>query len=287
MSIVGRFDRFLSCYVPICVVLVACVLLPPQSGQSEESASNEPALAKPALRLDAKNPTIDEMRAHATTIAGILELASERVERLAEEETGATALIDAIRHELTLSRQWNRHLGTILLDVAEARRALGKREREAAQEIARMTAIAEEARLELLALRNVLQGSRGEAQRSQKSWSEGRLDGEAPFGTGKQVASSKPIADAVIEAIAGPKSDLADARATLKSVQKAQQSAISDVDAVRAKIIGALETLARARGGDLALGKRGDDADLSSEDITSWAASTATRLSRSPKGEAD
>ncbi|MGI9500501.1 MAG: hypothetical protein ACR2P3_10705 [Geminicoccaceae bacterium] len=235
--------------------------------------------------MDGGKPTMKELQAHAATIGEILEIASERVDRLAAD-AGTPALVDAIRQELSLSRRWNQHLGTILLDVAEARRALGEREREAAKEITRMTAAAEEARLELLALKKMLKRHPDKAVQNLEERSDDMRGGGARTGAGSQTASSKPAVDASVEAFREPRDDLRDMRAALASVQEAQKSAARDVDAVRIKIMDALQTLATVRG-DLPLKLHPAGADLSSEDITAWAASMATRLHRTPKTVAE
>lgn len=282
MSAISGLDRVFNCKFIFCSALAALTLNFSALGHADPAAS--PVL--PALGGEVDAPTMDELRLHAATITELLETASDRVDRLAATDAEAPALVDAIKQELTLSRRWNRHLGTILLDVAEARRALGEREREAAKEIARMTAIAEEARLELMALKNVLMSDPDEAAQRLEAWPEGRLDDNPPADIRAHLASSRPAADMVIAKIAGPSGDLEDARATLAYMRDAQEAASSDVDAVRTKIIEALETVATMRG-DLPVGERGDGGDLSSEDLTAWAASMATRLNRPSRIEAD
>ena len=80
--------------------------------------------------------------------------------------------------------------------MTEARRALNTREREAAKEITRLTAAAEEARLELIALKKVLKERPGEAKQVRGSWSEGRLNRrETELDTGSQMASNLSIGD--------------------------------------------------------------------------------------------
>jgi hypothetical protein len=76
--------------------------------------------------------------------------------------------------------------------------------------------------------------------------------------------------------LAGPHGDLDDARATLVHMQQAQREAAGDAAAVRTKIIDALHSLA-AVGGDQIF-KREVRGELSSEDVTAWAASMASRL---------
>ena len=233
-------------------------------------------------------PTMDELQVHAETITDILETASERVELLATTDADAPALIDAIRQELSLSRRWNRHLGGILLDVAEARRALNTREREAAKEITRLTAAAEEARLELVALKKVLKERPKEARQDRESWSEGRLNrGEAEPDTDSQVAMNLPTGAEGLQA-GVETGTIRKTRAMLASVEAAEKSLVRDVDAVRAKIIEALQTLAGVSG-NLPSRLRYNDtgATLSSEDITAWAASMATRLNREPEAMSD
>jgi len=248
-----------------------------------EPAASATAPAAPfALGDDGDKPTMDELREHAATITDILKTASERVEELAAAETEAPALVDAIKQELSLSRRWNRHLATILLEVADERRALNEREREAAKDIARITAVAEEARLELIALKKVLNGRPTKAAGDP----EERSDGESFADGGRRMASNAQAIDAVTADLTGPGGDLADARTALASMQEAQKSAARDVDAVRAKIIDALQALASVQG-DLPIGQRGIGPDLSSEDITGWAASMATRLHKGTAVEAD
>lgn len=204
---------------------------------------------------DGSFANLEELRLHAATIDDILAVASERVDSFAADGEARPALLDAIRQELSLSRRWNNHLSSILLEVAEARRALGRREREAAREIAEMTAVAEEARLELLALKDVL--DRGPAKPA------AALDKRTDRGTGQGPGN--------------PAHDLVDARDRLAAVQAAEKSAIGDVDDVRSKIIDALQTLATMNE-DLALQRGNAGEALTSKDITGWAASTAARL---------
>ncbi|MGI9416529.1 MAG: hypothetical protein ACR2RA_01695 [Geminicoccaceae bacterium] len=231
-------------------------------------------------------PTVGELRSHASTIADILEIASERVERLAATDAEKPALIEAIRHELSLSRRWNRHLGTILDEVAEARRMLKAREREAAKEIARMTAVAEEARLELINLKKVLTDDPDEEVGSAATWSESGLAPKNQVEISDQWASNRAAVSSAPADVDGPGRDLEDVRASLSSMQDGQALAVRNVEAVRAKIIEALETLADAQG-DLPIKDRAAGAGLSSEDITAWAASTATKLNHKSPLEID
>ncbi|MEM8948180.1 MAG: hypothetical protein AAGC99_02495, partial [Pseudomonadota bacterium] len=218
-------------------------------------------------------PTMDELREHAATITEILDTASERVERLAATDADKPALVKAIKQELSLSRRWNQHLSAILLDVAEARRALSDREREAAKEITRLTATAEEARLELIALKAMLKERPDQATQDQKAWSDSQLD---------QTETEQDIGDVEISGLS--EVAIRDTWAMLASVQAAEANLVRDVDAVRGKIIEALRTLADVRG-DLPVGHA--EGTLSSEDITGWAASTATRLDRASRNRAD
>lgn len=286
MSAVGTFDQFfIQKYIfrsALGALALCCASLGVTQAQAEPTAS-EAALA---LAADGGGMSMEELRQHAATIDDILETASERVERLAAAEDVEPRLVEAIRQELSLSRRWNRHLEKILLDVAKARRVLGKREREAAKEIVRMTAVAEEARLELIELKRVLKRHPAEEEQNLEKRSEGSLDNDARAGFGDQMASSRAIIDAAVKGAAGPQGDVLEARAMLASMQDAQKSAARDVDAVRAKIIDALQTLASVRG-DLPVGARGVGADLSSEDITGWAASVATRLNRDSSIESE
>ena len=135
-----------------------------------------------------------------------------------------------------------------------------------------MTVLAEEARLELVALKEALKRQPAKAVQNLEERSDGAL--------------SRPTADAVTESLAGPHGDIQDARAMLSSMQDAQKSAVRDVDAVRAKIMEALQTLATVRG-DLPTREQGAGAGLSSEDITAWAASMATRLGGPPRTDVD
>lgn len=269
-------------------LLAALMLISASSGRADPTASQEPSMMPSAFGYDGRIPTMNELREHAATINDILETASERVELLAATDADTPALVEAIRQELSLSRRWNRHLGTILLDVAEARRALGKRERDAAKEIMRLTAVAEEARLELVALKEVLKDRPDDAVQSQKTWPEGRLnEHETGMGTDSRMASNASIMDALREGSAGFEAGtVKDARAMLASIQAAETSLVRDVDAVRGKIIEALQTLATVSG-DLPTRMHDADAALSSEDITAWAASMATRLNRVSEDKTD
>lgn len=279
MSAAGGFAWNFNYKYIVFSTLVALTLTVAPSGRAEPAAFSEPSTVPSVLGGDGSIPTMDELRVHAATITDILETASERVELLATTGADTPALVDAIRQELSLSRRWNRHLGTILLDVAEARRALNTREREAAKEITRLTAAAEEARLELIALEKVLKDRPEEAMQTRETWSDGRLNGkEVELEIDSQMASDLSIRDDQPGGLAGfGTGSIQETRAMLASVQAAEKSLVRDVDAVRAKIIEALQTLATVRG-DLPTRVRDTDAALSSVDITAWAASMATRL---------
>ena len=230
-------------------------------------------------RKDHQRPALEELKDHAATIDDILSEASRRVDQLAGSSSEPAALVDAIRQELSLSRRWNQHLATILLDVAEARRDLSRRERQAAQEIARITAVAEEARLELVELKKVLD------ERPQESDPSPNRQSDSPNTQSDRSASERRIND-VARTLAGPGADIEDARERLNSMQEAQQLAIDDVDAVRSKIIEALQTLGDLHGHPLIL-ERNEHGDLTSGDITAWAVSTATRMQRSGRAKVD
>jgi chromosome segregation ATPase len=230
-------------------------------------------------REDHQRPALEELKDHAATIDDILSEASRRVDQLAGSNGEPTALVDAIRQELSLSRRWNKHLATILLDVAEARRDLSRRERQAAQEIARMTAVAEEARLELIELKKVLD------DRPEETAPSPNLAPNSPNTQSDRSASERQM-NAVAQSLAGPGADIDDARLKLDSMQEAQQLAIDDVEAVRSKIIEALQTLGDLHGHPVIL-KRNEHGDLTSGDITAWAVSTATRMQRSNSATVD
>lgn len=235
---------------------------------------------------EAKSFSMEELRAHAATIEDILVSASAKVELLAASKAEAPAFVDAIKQEISLSRRWNRHLESILVEVAEARRELGERERQAAKDIARMTAVAEEARLELMALKDILEGY---PERKHPSLDEkGQDQDPAPvsIGTDDKRTSNRSSMDDITRAIAGPTGDLHDARKKLASMKAAQTSAFEGVHAVRGKIIAALETLAAGRNQALIDAPVAGE-PLSSKDITSWAASMATKLNQAEKGSAN
>ncbi|MEM7045835.1 MAG: hypothetical protein AAF543_23745, partial [Pseudomonadota bacterium] len=244
MSVADGGDRFFCTRLLRAGAVVALLLSSASQGEAEPA--NSPSSSDMPTALDGSQ-TMEELRVHASTIADILAEASKRVDELAADDAASSALMDAIRQELALSRRWNHHLGTILDDVTEARRALGAREREAAKEITRLTVAAEEARLELVALKRVLSGPPIESEQHDKAWSEGRLDDEVFSSLGRQSALRPPAArvEAKGDSEFGDRWDrsaLRDARATLLIMQESQKSAVRDVDAVRAKIIEALQT---------------------------------------------
>ena len=261
MSASGPLERRINHKFIFCRALSAFLLILSVTLQAES--------AEPKTGADKRGErTIEELHEHAETIAVILETASEKVEQLSAANAETPMLLEAIRQEISLSRRWNRHLGTILREVTEARRALGEREREAAKEIARMTAVAEEARLELNALRNVLEG---EGAKPEGSWSDSKLD----------ATTTLPVAPPTGQRIDDDllSDSLRDTRLELAFMQEAQTSALRDVEAVRAKIFEALQTLEVARIDRTV--HRHRDGDLTDEDIMSWAASMAAKLNAS------
>lgn len=264
----GRFCNRPTLFLGSTIVLSMALALP---GHAEpgESLSAEPWVF--SVGEDQTSITLDELRLHASTIGDILDIASERVERLAVQEQ-APDLVAAIRHELSLSRRWNQHLASILLEVAEARRELGVRERQAAAEIAQLTAVAEKARLELVALKKALSSEEPDNSYDPEQQSSLPARGVSDAVSGGRGAGI----DAVTEGLAGPYGDLDDAQATLTFMYEAQEAAVGDVEVVRAKIIDALHTVAAVRG-DQSVDHE-FSGSLSSEDITAWAASMASKL---------
>ena len=235
-------------------------------------------------------PALEELKEHAATIDDILSEASLRVDKLVGEGATPAEFMDAIRQELTLSRRWNQHLTTILLEVAKAKQALARREREAAVEIKRMTAIAEEARLELVALKEVLNHRSENTRPKTDEQSDRRAPGTSfadSASSGSQVpANGNQVLEGVARGLAGPGADLRDAREMLKSMQSAQDSAVNDVDAIRSKLIEALQTLGDV--GEQPVMVEGIGyGDLTSASITAWAASMATRLQKPLEEELD
>jgi hypothetical protein len=280
MSASGVFRR--SCRLPV-LSFVAFAL--PWTGMAELGRAQQATTSSPTAATladwDGKSAvTLDELRLHALEIGNLLDRASARVDRLADEASGQTesgALLGAIRHELDLSRQWNRHVTSILLEVAEARRALGVRERKAAAEIFELTSIAEEARLELIAL-----------------WEALRPGMPAPFGEpgllGPKPGTSQPSAPGhgksgigmkAAGTLEAPDQAAGEASRALDEINAIEKNAAGDIEAVRAKIMDALRTLAPHRkapvNSDVMEDSRIDGA-LSSKEITAWAASIASKL---------
>lgn len=280
MSAAGAFCRLRS--LPI-LVLVASVL--PLVGMTQsigaEQKTGPSTTASVLASWDGESTvTLDELKLHATEIGKLLDHASARVDRLADEasdQSAGRALVDAIRQELDLSRQWNGHLTSILLEVAEARRALGVREQKAAAEIFELTSIAEEARLELIAL-----------------WKSLKPGMSVPFGEHDLLPAPKPETEqpsvrkgdkgrieAVTEELAGPDATIDEARRVLDEMGAMQKTAAGDIEAVRTKIIEALHTLAPHRTaplkGDMPKGGQ-IEGGLSSKEVTAWAASIASKL---------
>jgi len=279
MSVATMFDRFINHKFILYSFILTFLLCWPPLGHAD---SPGPVPAEDEVG----ELTMDELRVQADTIREILATASQRVDELAVADTDTPALMDAIRQEISLSRRWNDHLGAILQEVAKAQRELGDREREAAKEIVRMTAIAEEARLELVALKNVLKGQPVDTQQDGDHGPNDASHDQDQTDAGGPSMPQSSLAAAVTEAISDPTANLDEARAALVAMQEAQADAFHDVDAVRTKIIDALETLAAARGESVSLMPDADES-LSSQGITAWAASTATKLNRTSRGGAD
>lgn len=275
MSATERLSRLCRRSIPCLVGSVALSTVITLPSHAEPSSSPEPS----GLSED-DGVTIDELQLHAKKIGELLDHASTRVDRLAgdtDDTSNGRALIGAIRQELDLSRQWNRHLSAILIEVAEARRDLGLREKKAAAEINELTAIAEEARLELVEL-----------------WKSLEADQSATPVQPKLIPTPKPETDQhssletrkssifdITDDLAGPQANIDQARLALERMSEAQKLAANDIDAVRTKIIDALQTLAPHRATPLdveLLQKSRHESSLSSEDITAWAASIAGKL---------
>ena len=276
MSAPGIFGR--PCRLPV-LGLVAFAL--PWIGMAafgwaQQATASSPTAAALADWDGESAVTLDELRLHASEIGDLLDRASARVDRLADEasdQTKSDALLGAIRHELDLSRRWNRHLTSILLEVAEARRALGVRERKAAAEIFELTSIAEEARLELIAL-----------------WRSLRPGMPVPFGehdlVGPKPETNRPSAPEREKGEFGMKAAdqaASEAGQVLDEINAMEKSAAGDIDAVRAKIMDALRTLAPHRKDPISSDVLKDsriDGGLTSREITAWAASIASKLHR-------
>jgi hypothetical protein len=257
---------------------VAAALLALAQGAQAQPAPETAPVASSLADWDGKSEvTLDELKRHAVKVGELLDHASARVDRLADDgadQAAGQALVGAIRQELDLSRQWNRHLTTILLEVAEARRDLDARERRAAAEIAELTAVAERARLELIALKESL-SPEGEGSANQPR----RLPEPRPGADQHSGLGSGHGAQAVATALVGPEAMIKDARQALTDMEAAQMTAAADIEAVRTKIIEALHTLAPHRQAPFTIEEdsRIDDS-LSSKAITAWAASIASKL---------
>lgn len=228
-----------------------------------------------------KGADIDQLKRQARKIGELLDHASKRVDRLARDSDGrpdGTALYRAVRQELDLSRQWNRHLSSILLEVAETRRELHIRERRAAAEIKAFSLVAEEARLELVALKKAL-------EQDGKRAVDTLEDGSAADGLTPQDTKALPAPD--LQGMNGdandPQERIDQARRVLESMDEAQALAAHDLDMVRSKLLEALKTLdlphrnhRPAKPSDSSL----EDSSLSSQEIMAWAASIAGKLHR-------
>ena len=275
MSAIERLGRLCRRSIPCHVVSLALSATIALSSHAEPSASTAPS----GLGENG-GVTIEELQLHAKKIGELLHHASTRVDRLvseADEASEGRALIGAIRQELDLSRQWNRHLSAILLEVAEARRDLGQREKEAAAEINELTAIAEEARLELVELWKSLETDQKKTPDEPKTL-------PAPKPETDQHSSPEVGKDNELDIsddLSNPRANIDKARLALERMSEAQKLAASDIDAVRAKIIDALQTVAPHRTTPLdveRLSESGHEGALSSEEITAWAASIASKL---------
>ena len=279
MSATGALGR--SCRLSV-LSFIAFAL--PWTGMAELGRAQQATTSPPAAALadwDGKSAvTIDALRLHALEIGGLLDQASARVDQLAGEASDPTAsgeLLGAIREELNLSRQWNRHLTSILLEVAEARHALGVRERMMAAEIFELTSVAEEARLELIAL-----------------WQSLRPGVPIPFDepgliVDPEPKTSRPSApehekrrlDTAAERLKRSDQPFSGASRVLEEMDVVQASTVDDIEAVRTGIIDALRTVALHRQdpieSDVLKDSRSDDG-LSSKEITAWAASIASKM---------
>ncbi len=263
------------------VASAALFVVMASSGHAEPvSVSPPPGLA--LENWDGKRAvTIEELKSHATKIGELLDHASSRVDRLTDQAPAGQdgdRLVSAIRQELSLSRKWNRHLTSILMEVTEARRDLGIREREAAAEIIELTSIAEQARLELVALKKSLTLDRPLPSGDESAPSPIETPGIDQRST---LDAGHRRIDLVAEGLAGPHATIEDARRTLDDMAAAQKIAAGDIKMIRAKIIDALHVLAPHRPKQPKAETRKDtqvESHLTSEDITAWAASIAGKL---------
>ncbi|MGI9492249.1 MAG: SH3 domain-containing protein [Geminicoccaceae bacterium] len=256
----------------------------PWTGMAELGRAQQATTSPPTAALadwDGETAlTTDALRLHALEIGDLLEQASARVDRLAGETSDRAEggkLLDAIREELDLSRQWNHHLMSILLEVAEARRALDVRERTMAAEIFELTSIAEEARLELIALWQSLRPG------TPIPFDEPGLPGDAKPKTSRPSAPEheKHRLDTAAEALRRSGRSSSNASRVLDEINPVQESAAGNTEAVRTGIIDALGTVALHHRdlieSDVLEGGRIDDG-LSSKEITAWAASIASKM---------
>ena len=268
---------------PICSLVASAALFAvmTSSGYAEPGAGS-PTTGLALENWDGKSAvTIEELKSHTMKIGELLDHASSRVDSLADQAVDGTdgdKLVAAIRQELNLSRKWNRHLTSILIEVTEARRNLGIRERKAVAEINELTSIAEQARRELVALKKSL------VPKSPLP-SEDGLDSDPAEASGTDQQSSLKAGprrnDLVTEELAGPDATIEDARRTLDKMAAAQKIAAGDIEVIRAKIIDALHVLAphRAKPPKVETPKEPrTESNLTSEEITAWAASIAGKL---------
>ncbi len=285
-SAVGRLSRRIAFGLTASSVILTLMT-------SVGHAEQETATQGPPSALDhwdgTTAVTIEELRRHAKKIGQLLDHASARVDRLADEadETSEErALVGALRQELDLSRRWNRHLSSILLEVTEARQALGVREQKATAEIVQLTSIAEEARLELIALWKSLKPGMAPPPVEPDMLPTPK----AGFDQSSVKKAGGNRIEAVAEQLAGPDATIEEARKTLEAMDEAQKSASGDIEAVRSKIIDALHTLAPHRRTPLKVEVPSEShvqGDLSSQDITAWAASIATKAHHEGYEDAD
>ncbi len=252
--------------IGLSVALSLLISLPAQARPESWTPPELPDLSV----LDQSPPADVETLGHIAAMVGdILDAASRRVDHLATRDR-TPDLAAALRNELDLSRRWNRHLTAMLNQIVEARRDLDAQQRRVMADIAQFTALVEGANQELVTLGKALDLPAYPplgAVRSKPHDADGRRS--AHERTGADI-------DAVTRGLAGPGAHISDARATLADMREAQKSATRDAAVVRTKIIEALHRLASFQSDpsieDEALG------DMSSEDITAWAASIAGKL---------
>lgn len=265
VGIVGRLGGASVIAVTVSALLVSPLPSSGQVVQAPKSSFSASSLTRLEDSGGSGKVTVDELKQHAEQIGDMLAGASAKVERLsgnAEGNPEAEALVGAIRHELILSRQWNGHLTSILLEVAEARQALEVREQKAASEIIELTSVAEEARLELIALWKALQPKE-----------------ETSLERPRSLPDVRP--DDVMEDLKGQGAAIEDVRKALDQMDDMQKDAVGDIEAVRTKIIDALHTLAPHRETPFTVEqpKAGQvEGSLTSQEITAWAASISSKL---------